>query len=67
MRLEKYKSIEEFCKANELKREDFQSMIARAALMLLTNVDDNFGGDTRDTMRIALALEFFFEMLEDVE
>lgn len=67
MRLEKYKSIEEFCKANELKREDFQWMIARAALLTLTNVDDNFGGDTRATMRVALALKYFFEMLDDVE
>lgn len=65
--MEKYRNIEEYLTANGMSREELKESILCASLDLLTDVDNNFEGETDITKEVSLPLYLFNRILNEVE
>lgn len=63
----KYRSINEYLEANNMTREDMKDIIARSALLLVTECAHNFEGNTGETEKVAQSVFFLNEIIDKVE
>lgn len=65
--MKKYNNINEYLEAYNMTRDDMKDMIAYAAIKLATDCAHNFSESPEITERVADTLNFFYEILEQVE
>ena len=62
-----YKSINEYLEANNITRKDMKDIVARSALLLVTECGHNFDGEAEVTEEVAQSVFFLNEIIDKVE
>lgn len=65
--MEKYNSIEDFCNAENITKEDLKDIMLRASIDLGCNCVKNFEGSPEMTEKVFLTLHYFHSILLKIE